>query len=74
MLHNEVERTVKKDVKEYLDENFDRYAEVHHTKKMMVYRENLKWGITFSSGTLGILATGGGLVLLYRKLRKKKEK
>ena len=73
MLKNEAERSIKKDMGEYLEENFDSYANEYHTKKAMRYRENLKWGITFASGTLGILATAGGLIILYKKLKKNED-
>jgi thiamine phosphate synthase YjbQ (UPF0047 family) len=73
MLKNEIERSVQKDVKEYLDKNFKQYADVHHANNTMRYRENLKWGITFASGTLGIGATVIGLCIGYRKLKRKKD-
>jgi len=71
ILKNEGERQVRQEVIEYLDENFERYAEKHHKIKMEGYKTKVNWVLGTSGATVGLLTALGGLILLKRKLNGK---
>jgi len=67
------EEEVKEEATTVLEEDFDKYADAWHEKKRLEYRDKVTWVLGAVGGTLGVIATSGGLILLYRKLKKKDE-
>lgn len=65
------EEEVREEVIVVMDKKFDDYADRYHERRRKKYMEKVSWTIATVGGTLGVLATGGGLVLLYRKIKRK---
>lgn len=72
MFKREIERSVKKDVKEYFDENFNKYAEGYHNEKRQTYKNNFGWIVGTTATIIGIVATTMGLIVLIKKKKRRK--
>lgn len=73
-LRHEAERSIKKDVKQYMDENFKDYADAYHANKVKIYKDRLHWSLKLVSITVGIIGGVGGLVVLNRRIKSKSSK
>ena len=73
MFKNEIERSVKKDIEEYMDDNFDSYATAWSKARWAEHKQQFLTKVGVMSATLGVVATTLGILAVCRKLKKKKE-
>ena len=66
MMRHEAERSIKKDAKEFLDDNFDSYANSWYSRKCQLYKERFGWTLGTSSGVVALVGGITGL-LVYKK-------
>lgn len=70
MLKHEAERSIKKDVAEYFEDNFESHANVYHKKKTEIFRNGLDWYLKI---TLGLFSLVGGFFFVKDRIVKYKE-
>ena len=73
MFKHEAERSIRKDVKEYMDDNFDSYATAWYKGKWDSHKTQFITNVGIISGTMGVVATTLGILAICRKLKKKKD-